>query len=969
MSGRRGDTTSRGFTWRTDRMRVLTRILFSLFAAGSICAATGAQEPLSPATPASVSQSINAFRNNVAPILEKRCWECHSGNSPEANLRLDSADGLRTGGDQGPIFVAGEPEKSLLVELISGDEPEMPMDGDPLAADEVAGIRDWIASGAAIPEPWPTSAKPLGVGHWSLQKIIRPTVPAVNDATWPANPIDQFILAELEQNGLGPSPLADRRTLIRRLSYGVCGLPPSPEEVHQFAYTDNPRAYSDLVDRLLDSPHYGERWARYWLDVVRFAESNGFETNIPRGNAWPYRDYVIRALNEDRPYNRFVLEQLAGDVLGVDEATGFLVAGAWDQVKSPDPVLTANQRADELHDMVSTTASAFLGLTVGCARCHDHKFDPIPQTDYYAITACLSGVQHGERPYRTEAVSSSAEEMDAARQQLVRLDDALRPFEMLCRVSEDSNRPVAHPLRVPVRPQRNIERFAPVAAKWIRFTILRTTDLEPCIDELEVFAADAPTKNVALAEFGTRPTASGVYPNSEIHRLEHINDGRYGNGRSWISNEFGQGWVQLEFAETVSIDRIMWGRDRERQFSDRLAVDYRIEISPDGANWQVVASSEDRQPYDPAHPAASEYGGESLTESQRNELAQRIAEREKLETHLRELTQVPMAYAGTFLVEPEPTHRFFRGDPLQKREPVAPGALAAVAAPFGLPAEAGESERRLALANWIVDPENPLAARVIVNRLWQYHFGEGLVSTPSDFGANGAKPSHPALLDWLAAELIDHDWSLKHIHRLILNSKTYQQSSDLRTDCAARDAAARLLWRFPPKRLEAEPIRDSILAASGKLDLRMGGPGFSVFEPNENYVRVYTPRREFNSEQWRRMIYATVIRQRLDGVFGAFDCPDGGQIAPKRNRSTTPLQALNLLNSPFMIEQAGFLAERIQSEVGADPSAQIRRAFALVYQREPTSDELDAIVPQIPSLGLAAICRALFSTNEFIYVY
>jgi hypothetical protein len=258
---------------------------------------------------------------------------------------------------------------------------------------------------------------------------------------------------------------------------------------------------------------------------------------------------------------------------------------------------------------------------------------------------------------------------------------------------------------------------------------------------------------------------------------------------------------------------------------------------------------------------------------------------------------------------------------------------------------------------------------VIVNRLWQYHFGEGLVATPSDFGANGARPSHAPLLDWLAAELIENQWSLKHIHRLILNSQTYQQSSMLRAGCFAVDAQSRLLWRFPPRRLEAEPIRDSILVASGKLDARMGGPGFSVFQPNDNYVRVYAPLQEFGPEQWRRMVYATVIRQRLDGVFGVFDCPDGGQIAPKRNRSTTPLQALNLLNSRFMLEQADFLAARISADAGTDIAAQVRRAFELVYQRKPTEGEIDFVVPIARDFGMASVCRALFSSNEFIYLY
>jgi hypothetical protein len=318
----------------------------------------------------------------------------------------------------------------------------------------------------------------------------------------------------------------------------------------------------------------------------------------------------------------------------------------------------------------------------------------------------------------------------------------------------------------------------------------------------------------------------------------------------------------------------------------------------------------------------------------------------------------------------------FRGDPTQKREPVEPSALGVIPVNFALPQAAqtpsapstnltDDQQRRLTLARWIADPENPLTARVMVNRIWQYHYGEGLVSTPSDFGANGARPTHPELLDWLAAEFVEHGWSVKHIHRLILNSATYRQSSDSRKDCLAVDANSRLLWRFPPRRLEAEPIRDSMLAVSGKLDLRMAGPGFSFFEPNDNYVRVYTPRREWTPESFRRMIYGTIIRQRPDGVFGAFDCPDGGQIAPKRSRSTTPLQAFNLLNSSFMMQQAGFFAERLEKEAANDAQAQVSRAFALAFQREPERQELAAAMKLAREQGLKILCRALLNANEF----
>ena len=743
--------------------------------------------------------------------------------------------------------------------------------------------------------------------HWAFQPVRVIDVPRANSATT-RNAIDAFVQAKL--NGLAPAPEADPVTLMRRAYLVALGLPPTPEEVR--AYANN---YESLVDHVLASPQFGERWARHWLDVVRFAETHGFEMNQPRPNAWRYRDYVIRAFNEDKPYDQFVREQLAGDVFGEDAATGFIVGGPWDQVKSPDAVLTANQRADELHDMVSTTGSAFLGLTVGCARCHDHKFDPIPQTDYYAIKACFADVQHGERRLKSADYEERVVEADRLRVRLSELDERSAQCEP----------------HTPVNARLNVETFAPIAAKKVRFTIRNTTSLEPCIDELEIWTADS--RNVALARSGAIARASSVYPNSDIHRLEHINDGKYGNSWSWISAETTKGWVEIEFPRVETITKILWGRDREEKYKDRLAMDY--EITADGA---VIASSSNREPYKPNAP-----------------LKPFPPEREKLQEQIADLMAGSMVYAGTF-TKPEPTHRLHRGDPMLPREIVEPGVLSKI-----FPSDAScLKDRRVALANWMADPRNPLTARVIVNRLWHYYFGQGIVNTPSDFGINGARPTHPELLDWLATELVSHNWSLKHIHRLILTSHTFRQTSAANERGLTLDAANTLLWRFAPRRLEAEVIRDSILAVSGALDLCQGGPGWSPFEPNDNYVRVYTPKQEFGPAEWRRMIYATIVRQRPDGVFGVFDCPDGGQIAPKRTSSTTPLQALNLLNSRFMMQQAELFASRVRDST---------EAFALVFNRAPTAAELTAAEEFTHVHGMTLFCRALFNANEFVYVF
>ncbi|HEX5106513.1 MAG TPA: DUF1553 domain-containing protein [Pirellulaceae bacterium] len=943
------------------------------------------------------------FAREVQPIFAAHCFKCHGPAKQLGGLRLDERGAALAGGDSGAVIVAGKASASQLIERITSTDESirMPAESEPLSAQQIETLTRWIESGAAWPQA-SGEAKPL---HWSLVPIQRHESKAASGSA-----IDAFIAAKLREKNLSPAPPADRRTLIRRLYFDLIGLPPTPEEAAEFVADGDPQAYEKLVEKLLTSPRHGERWAQHWLDVVRFAESDGFETNKPRANAWPYRDYVIEGFNRDKPFDQFVREQLAGDALGADAATGFLVGGANDVVKSPDPVLTAQQQADVLHDIVSTTGSAFLGLTVGCARCHNHKFDPIPQADYYALAAVFAGVAHGERPVTTQQNRERPELLAALRARLDDLDAQLLRYEPLADVTSDPAILAAEKrLRPAVHPRLNVERFAPVVAKRVRMTVHKTNLYEPCIDELEVLAAGDSPRNVALANSGAKPAASSVYPNSTIHRLEHINDGQLGNGRSWISNEQGGGWIELEFPQSVEIEAVRWGRDREEKYKDRLAIEYTLEVAGEDGAWTAVATHRDREPFLAGQPFDPAAGLAHLPPQVRATADALLAERAKVEAEIKDLTAQPMLYAGVFTKDPAATHRFHRGDPMQPREAIQPGGLRAIEVAYdrvgfahqdpandsvagaavgaALPTE--DQRRRLALAEWIVDPANPLTARVIVNRLWQHHFGEGIVATPSDFGVNGARPSHPELLDWLAAELIDSGWSLRHIHRLIVTSATYRQSSNVEfgmrnaeSEPGTRsiphsalptphliDADNRLLWRYSSRRLEAEPLRDTILAISGKLDLTMGGPGFLAFEPNDNYVRVYNPKQAFGPTDWRRMIYMTKIRMHQDGTFGAFDCPDGGQIAPRRASSTTPLQALNLLNGPFLVQQAELFAERVRREAGPTAEAQVRRAFLLAYQREPADEELAASIEIVKAHGLPVLCRALLNSNEFLFVF
>ncbi|MDG1890107.1 MAG: DUF1549 and DUF1553 domain-containing protein [Verrucomicrobiota bacterium] len=801
--------------------------------------------------------------------------------------------------------------------------------------------------------------------HWAFQPIKHPDIIPGGQG-----PIDGFIQKKLSFLELEIQEEPDPRTLLRRLYFDMLGLPPSRETLQSFIQaTDRREAYRREVERVLASPRHGERWAQHWLDLVRYADTHGYEVNTERPNAWPYRDYVIDAFNDDKPYDRFVFEQLAGDTIGEDTATGFLVAA---------PALLPGQigkdaasmrlaRQDALDEIIVTTGETLLGISLGCARCHEHKFDPISTSDYYAFQAFFAGVEYGDRPIRNTA--GRERDLSALRQINTRIALAQRQLDQM--------EPLALPMlgktpphRRPVNALRNVDRFEAVEAQYVRFSIESTVDdnrHEPCIDELEIFTAGASPVNMALSRHGTTVSTSGNFSDTGKHQLKHVHEGVYGNEHSWISSEKGRGWLQLKLPEIVRMDQVVWSRDRTGGFKDRLATRYRIEVARMPGQWITVADSSDRIPYDtPGEINQSTPAGIKLhSDAQRyqklqKELAILILKRKVLE-------EDPLVYGG-FFKEPDTTYILHRGDPEQRRAKAKPGISNALGN-LKIEGTSSDSERRRALAEWITHRKNPMTARVMVNRIWQFHFGRGLVNTPNDFGINGARPTHPELLDWLAIEFMEHNWSIKHMHRLILLSRTYRQSHRVHASGMAVDTDARFLWRFPTRRLEGEAIRDSILRVSGQLHLRMGGKGFDFFKKRGG-LDGYPPIEQFDANGMRRMVYAHKVRMERVPVFGAFDCPDAGQPMPRRNQSTTAVQALNLFNSPFVLDHSSALAQRILGEFPGvlSPRAQAIRAFEHTLGRTPQERELAGAAALVTGEGLTALCRVLFNSSEFLFI-
>lgn len=946
------------------------------------------------------------FVRDIRPIFEQHCYDCHGVNDQESGLRLDiKAIAFKGGDNHGPDIIPGEASRSPLIRFVTTDDSNLRMPPDnKLPEHLIETLTRWINEGAVWPDGVDRVTLRDNRDHWSFKPLAEPNL---NSQFGFVDPIDGFIMAKLAENGLVMSRETDRLSWLRRVSFDLIGLPPTPEQVKDFLTDDRSDAYERVVDRLLGSARYGERWAQHWLDVVRYADTHGFEVNTERPNAWPYRDYVIRAFNSDTPYDRFIREQIVGDTLGEDAATGFLVTASVllsGQIGKDAPSIRL-ARQDSLDEIVNNIGQTFLGLSVGCARCHDHKFDPITSRDYYSMQAFVAGVEYADRKMTTPEAEEQSREAEQLRKRLAEIDNRLTQFSPIARPGTqrpststtgdvdasllvENQAPPAQvlPLRPTLRPSLNTDRIKPILARRLRFTILSTNGLEPCIDELEVF--DPSGTNVALASHGTEVITSGDTIVADRHEPEFINDGLYGNSRSWLSNQPNSGWVELEFPSEAIIERVVWSRDREGKLVDRNTTEYRIEAFT-GNDWLIVADSSDRNPVVAGKSPSPSFSTLGLSPLEATEANQVLAEKRVIEKKIKQAEAGQFVFAGKFRA-PDKIRLLSRGDPEQPKDEIEPAVIEAFD-DIRLNNETPEKERRRVLANWLASPKNPLTARVMVNRIWQGHFGSGLVPTPSDFGNSGMIPTHPELLDWLASEFIRCGWSIKRMHRLIVLSKVYRQSSQSSTeyrstlipreqhdlasersepdklDPLAVDAEVRLLWRYPSRRLESEAIRDSMLSVSGLLNSTMYGRGYDLFDKRGG-LSGFKPIEELSLENQRRMIYAHKVRRETEAVFGAFDCPDAGQSAPLRRLSTTPIQALNLFNSRFTLDVSAAFAERVTREAGDNLEDQVQHAYQLALNRVPTADELRDIESIVHQHGLAVLCRVLFNCNEFLFV-
>jgi hypothetical protein len=963
------------------------------------------------------------FTNSVAPILQSRCLRCHQGTDPKGALNLSRLRHLLNGGENGPVVVRGKPDESLLIEMISGEEPSMPDGGDPLTKQQIAVLRKWITDGA----PWPKQIV-LKVDRndwWSLKPLKKPALPKLSreQASRVRTPIDHFILAKLHEKGLRLSPKAERRTLIRRLTFDLHGLPPTPQEIEKFVNDSDPKAYDNLINRLLDSPRYGERWARHWLDVVHYGDTHGFDKDKRRPHAWPYRDYVIRAFNNEKPYSRFVREQLAGDVLSPNDldgvvATGFIAAGPWDFVGhvelregTLDKKITRNLDRD---DMVTNTMSTFTSLTVGCARCHDHKFDPISQRDYYSLQAVFAGIERANRSYEPDSqvakqrirLMKQQEQMTARKTELdnqIRNAAGSELTDIEQRLTELGKQKLSGS-----KPEfgyhSQIEKTQNVT-KWVQLDLGKSYTVDSilyvgCHDNFNNIGAgfgfpvrykieisDDPKFRDAVTVVADHSLSDvsnpGVTPQSvsvkgKIARYVRITATRLAPRQNDFIFALAEVMVLTPGRKNVAADSKVTSLD-----SIEAPVRWQRKNLVDGYYYGIGNKDHTRE-LATLNKRKTQLLKKATTDSVRREMESLEQQLIRVRDLLARLPKQQMVYAaassfkkqGSFAPspgkKPRVIHLLSRGSVTASGPVMSPGTVSCITAlssRFKLKHPENEGVRRTAFANWIVDKRNPLTWRSIVNRIWHYHFGQGIVDSPNDFGRMGSMPSHPELLDWLAVHFRDGNQSLKELHRLIVSSAVYRQSSASNQRLEKLDGGNRYLWRMNRRRLEAESLRDTVLAVSGTLNLKMYGPGYNLFgfEDDHSPRYKYEEHNPDTPDSLRRTVYRFIVRSVPDPFMESLDCADPSINVPVRNTTITALQALALLNNKLMVRQAEHFAARIE-KTSDDLASQIETAYRLALGRYPRTEESKLLTAYAKQHGLANLCRLIFNTNEFLFV-
>lgn len=857
--------------------------------------------------------------------------------------------------------------------------------------------------------------------HWSVQ----PIPPQQNGRI-----IDDFITARLADQRLEMSPQADPRTLIRRLTFDLTGLPPSPEEVEAFVEqsTRPHAAYEALVDKLLASPRHGERWARHWLDIAHYADTHGFERDQLRPHAWRYRDYVIQSLNGDKPYDQFLREQIAGDVFSPQDpqaviATGFLAAGPWDfvgHVETQSPALNRAARAGDLDDMVTQVITSTMGITINCARCHDHKLDPISQQEYYQLLAVFAGVKRDNREVsaaeaarmrdekarlqnqsaamRSEIARLSGEGLDladmvgggdgrgtgtkgsglllasgATTMEKLAFQENIPPNKLLAPKFHQDVKPFIKGIFLPQGGSESVLEIAPgIQLNDFPPTSLQSWDAVrngPLNAQVHAKANDVDYLSEGHSVLGLHANAGIVFDLAAIRQFHQLKNIQLHATVAFGSGE-AAGDTRADIAIYVDGMRVLH-RDKLRK-SDSVPVDLSIPETAafltfvatdggDGIGHDLLYLGDAR-----VQPAEADT---TLNAADAARLDQLKMELQQLQKDIAALPEPPQVYAVVSQDTPPTIRVQRRGNPEDEAQEVVPGGFvwsSHAAAAFGDNATP-EGQRRRALAEWITHPANPLTPRVLVNRLWHHHFGQGLVTTPSDFGLGGDRPSHPELLDWLAAEFVKNGWSVKHMHKLIVMSAAYRQQSTTPISTTNQDSGNRLLWRQNPRRLDAESLHDAVLSVAGTLNSTMGGPGYRDFNYTEAYAPIYEYITPETPDLLRRSIYRFIVRTTPHEFMSTMDCPDPANLTPARAHTTTALQALALSNNELMLQQADNFAKSIQSETSS-PEAAVRRAFARALLRAPSPVELTAGLQLATQQGLMVLCRMLLNANEFVYL-